>query len=497
MPFLNHLQIVQPLECDTLCVALDYDGCMDTHDARNLFIENMLDYLQQHRAYRYVRFFMGSLRQNIFIDYLNAALYRQKSTDTLNSCRILIDAFFRDFTTRLYETFSETERPSVSFEPILTGDIFYDLEPGSMLTKMSSDDYTSIYQQNKTLDAQIKSWRGGSITVASWVDGKGVDRTEPHPVLPSKLDIIYMIAHYVGRQQGPHRQFCVLFFDDKMDILTSAARFFEANRSLLPRTASFQGLEFNTQQTALGVTRMVTGSGRINIQYEIFLRALYALVKEPRNIEHIGGAFWDLELHRPRLGATLYLPTQKEVNSLVPPRRVQWAQKGVSLSLTETTSYRIIADRIPSQTAGEQKHTLYVYGLMVEDWVAVLRLAMLYLQSPKESSDLYRAINYLDYVFKQALSLDRTLAIHIGYLLACIYRDVFDLSRAMNYYQYMKFIETGALPVSALERDVYHLSINQHVLFANEYNRARVYFGVCGDRRGLDCHETNIDAPSL
>ena len=453
MPF-PHIIFNPPQNCRTLYILLDIDGCLCTKISRDIFIENLIDLLQTKRQYKKVIFSVASLRQNINIDYLNAETYREINNDILVSCKVLVDEFYIDFVNKLDIAFVYEEMPITEFEPLLTGDVYYDLEPGTTFTNMSTKKYTSIFNNKLSQTIEVRSWRIETMTLCAWEEGKiSYASKRAEFVLCSKIDILYMFFQHMARKLGPHNQFMVLFFDDRMDILNQAAHFLLNNKYLIPQTAYFQGVEFNTNLTGTKTTPIIQGQGRINPEYEIFMRSLPEIISDTRDYSTINKIFTAAEktliIHKSIVPSAL-----KKANlfsslsglhkvciddsMVIPSRLVNLSQVGVYAKEQPGIPYTINRFRLIGDTTKhkEHKHTLYVYGMMEHDPIAELRLAMLYFMDQKESIDILRALQLFKSVLNKSIDFDHVLSANISYLLACIYRDLFDRPRAVYYYEY-------------------------------------------------------------
>jgi len=210
----------------TLICSFDFDGCTDTQHARTYLIKYLKRHIIQYPALRRIVCMIGSLRQSVDIDNFNAEAYEYFHRKKV-SCSLLGLEFMDELKTRLRGYLAV----SIGFAPLLSGDIYNNLNVGD------------------TFDAMKKS-----IPVK---DSKPfVDHT--------KISLLYSQVHYMANQYERDESITYIFFDDQTKILDNLYTEFSSNSNLIPKNFTLKFVEFKSDRNLRCGEKHILGSGGMN-----------------------------------------------------------------------------------------------------------------------------------------------------------------------------------------------------------------------------------------
>lgn len=138
--FLAGLRPMSP-SIKTLVLSLDYDGCTDTKAARKKLIDCVCALLRERRHITQVKVLIGSARQSLYIDFMNALNHSSKRVpghEAYQSVRVLGEEFIQALQQAINATLPADNLPVVEFIPLLTGDVYNRLAPGTVFQRLNA-----------------------------------------------------------------------------------------------------------------------------------------------------------------------------------------------------------------------------------------------------------------------------------------------------------------------------------------------------------------------
>ncbi|MDF1647121.1 MAG: hypothetical protein P1U61_09160 [Legionellaceae bacterium] len=262
---------------ETLVLSIDFDACTDTENTRKQLLNRIVNFISEYPQYKQLIVCIGSARQSIWLDFFNAT---QKRQERYQSCCILGVRFIDELQTALGQDIT------VSFEPILTSDVYSELPLGTTFSFMKTTRYQTYHVEKEAVHIEAMNTQNMPVEMFNW-NGKRFNASKArltelssHDIF--KRDICYMQMHQVARRLGPSTRFSFILIDDKGDILAKLKSFFSQNKSLIPTTCMFkctQHAPYRNQDFRhihfSGISWM-QGAGEHNVAFEKTMQALRA-----------------------------------------------------------------------------------------------------------------------------------------------------------------------------------------------------------------------------
>jgi len=223
---------------EILILPLDFDGCTDSKEGREYLKKFILSFIQENPHYKKIILCIFSLRQSVWIDFVNAF---KNANFKYGSCSILAEDFFSE----LKEELALLDI-ALSFESILTHDVYNKLKPGSTFLAMNKINYRQCLQFRRPSNLVINNEEDTPVTMFAWT-GSRPDLSESKMAEHScqnkdKTDICYMFMHYFAKQLGSQR-YTILVIDDLVSVLSNAETYFASHAGLIPDTCLFHGIQ--------------------------------------------------------------------------------------------------------------------------------------------------------------------------------------------------------------------------------------------------------------
>lgn len=272
----------------TWALSIDFDGCTNTAEARARLIQRITDVVRRQPDLTTIDIYIGSYRQSVYADFHAAYIHNGiRGDNDYFSCKVLGQDFIDDLRRSLqtFETY-----PEVTFNPLLSGDIYNHLKDGTQFKIINQSDYAEWSQKIRSEKPGLSELTGRNqlketIRLFAFGDGiyHGADSRCSYET--SKTLLLYLQMHTMAiRQQQlhPNEKFIFSFFDDKCEILDNLVRFFAAHPELLPDNCSFQAMPFESRptETASHTTfPLIHGTGAINFTVANDLRTIAAALE--------------------------------------------------------------------------------------------------------------------------------------------------------------------------------------------------------------------------
>lgn len=307
-----------PAQVTTLALPLDFDGCTDNAMARARLIHYLCELLLKNRQVTCLNVFIGSLRQSLYLDFLNAVGHGFTGDTSYLSCNILGLEFMTQLRGALAVAFGAESPPSVIFQPVLSSDILNNLEIGTTFDQLSQE-----FNRDKSekINHLVKILKLKGIIAAKSPSQLGQYLAENYKTLNTYLDASLTpttvsvtnrdgscvnLLNILGVEYGPGNSlglqdilktttawfiaqymkasmadghYGVLYVDDRADILSSLTTFFDKYRELLPTQCYFHGLHFDDRDMARPVHAAnflapIQGTGLANPEYAAVLKKI-------------------------------------------------------------------------------------------------------------------------------------------------------------------------------------------------------------------------------
>lgn len=322
-----------PDDVTTLAVSFDFDGCTDDEEARRRWIVYLCELLRANRQIQHLKVFIGSLRQSVFIDVLNAVSKGLQGDLSYQSCKVLGVELIDQSRHAIAQAFGAAPPPTIEFIPLLNSDVLNQLEVGTTFHCLNQGTNTFLGEQLRFLvgvlqqegkiatdisleeiNARISTHHeafNAHLTSLGYThtdnhlpvrrrDGSEVSLLHSRGVLydpgtscsfedQMKTTTIWLQAQYLDATT--HNKYALLFSDDRADILASLTTFYKNNKSLLPERCYFHGLQFADYEGSdtlrpthnLRFLAPIQGTGLANPQYEAAFQKLVAVVPTCKN----------------------------------------------------------------------------------------------------------------------------------------------------------------------------------------------------------------------
>ncbi|MCH9755672.1 MAG: hypothetical protein K0U37_00565 [Gammaproteobacteria bacterium] len=308
--------MVKKLSVETLVLSVDFDGCSDTKYARNALIERIVAFVRG-TSYQNIIICIGSLRQSVWIDSLNAM--QNKPDEMYQSCCVLGLDFIEALRPYL------DERITLSFENILTYDVYHQLQFGTTFSFFQQADYRAYHTSKRPVSWMVDNTEKMPVEMLKWT-GTNYDLSEKKTQELSandttKKDIMYMQMHHFAQFLGDNTHFSFVLIDDKQPILKKLDQFFSDYAGLIPRTCFFKGMQHAPYERWLEPieTTWIRGCGVINSAFDVHLREMRMLaLKTPHEYEVIYAAALS-ELARKSVARVMVDAVNSQDRNISPP----------------------------------------------------------------------------------------------------------------------------------------------------------------------------------
>lgn len=210
-------------------ICLDFDGCTDKHYSQIEIIRHITSFYLKHPSIETIYVVIGSLRQSVRLDVVNAQRNSPHHRHQLLSCTTLYDQFL-PLLQQEFDKLDVAKTPAIQFCPFLTSDVYNHLPTGTTFQSMKhifSWNPQTIYGiRENSHEHHVQNQRGESINVLSTSSFKElVDCT--------KISIIYSQIHYFATHLIDGH-ILLQFYDDKESILNGLYEFYSASPHFIP-----------------------------------------------------------------------------------------------------------------------------------------------------------------------------------------------------------------------------------------------------------------------
>lgn len=322
-----------PADVTTLAVSFDFDGCTDDEAARRRWIAYLCELLQANRQIQHLKVFIGSLRQSVFIDVLNAVCKGLQGDLSYQSCKVLGVELIDQLRHAIAQAFGAAPQPTIEFIPLLNSDVLNQLEVGTTFHcfnhgyncflgeqlrflvgvlqqegKIATD--IPLEEINACISTHHEAFNAHLTTLGFTHadnhlpvrrrDGSEVSLLHSRGVCYDpgtscgfedhmKTTTIWLQTQYLDATT--HNKYALLFGDDRTDILASLTTFYKNNKSLLPERCYFHGLQSADYEGSdtlrpthdLDFLAPIQGTGLANPHYEAVFQKIVAVVPACKN----------------------------------------------------------------------------------------------------------------------------------------------------------------------------------------------------------------------
>lgn len=285
--FFRPIKIEPRTECtqNLLVLCLDFDGCLDDPESWTTFIlAYVLPHLDTEQELNEILVCIGSLRQSVALDILNARRNAEFNAGKLQTCAILGAEFCSQLKESIDNEYGAEREINVDFCPLLASDVYNQLFPGTTYEAMKSACYGSLEPKEEFV---VKNLHKKPISLLAPVHiAPGADGYSFECADVSKIMLLYMFVHHISVIRPFAKKMNFRFIDDRKDLIDGAGDFFSGNTETLPSFCSFQGLQFIAHRL-MDRTEIVAGTGFVNRSYAQDLWRVARMVDDPRNAAHV------------------------------------------------------------------------------------------------------------------------------------------------------------------------------------------------------------------
>ncbi len=236
--------------------SIDFDGCAHDDDSRESIIKHITHTCQSIRNLKKIILMIGSLRQSVYLDVLNAKM--NSTYPNYISCASIIE----HIEPRLKEIFPDIE---ISADTYLLFDSFQQLQHGTTFKGMQKLFAEINPQYIRDLDLHSNT----VLESACYHEESGTNLlTANHFADCSKISIIYAQFHHIATQH-PDKQVVMHFYDDKIGILSNLYNFYKKNLQWIPENISlhlFKQIAIKGHNP-VKATPTLLGDGPVNNDY--------------------------------------------------------------------------------------------------------------------------------------------------------------------------------------------------------------------------------------
>jgi len=222
-------------EMDILVTSIDFDGCADSQPLKEQIINNILHLVQRYPSIKQIIVLIGSLRQTLANDYLNAQNNAHGHGGELLSCLEIGTHFMEQLQDILSISTLDGPPPSIAFEPLMMSDLLNQFKVGTTYEALHV--FHNKLRTTKNLENFIVELPDESLwDLLSNSSQPHIKNTLEWPDT-SKVSTILAQMHYIARKylsQKIHFR----FYDDRVDILAPLYACF-AREKLVLQNVSF------------------------------------------------------------------------------------------------------------------------------------------------------------------------------------------------------------------------------------------------------------------
>lgn len=329
----------------TLVISLDFDGCSDRAFSQEAILNHIVESSKHIEDLTRIVLMIGSLRQSLFLDILNAR--NNSQYPNFISC------------TSLYEEFLPRVRESVVpsieiiFDTYLQCDSFNQLEPGTTFEVMRKTfkeiDHLHInnYEHEHEYFTEYVTTTNKSNDTINLLKAR-------HMADCSKISIIYAQLHRMASLY-PEDDIVMHFYDDKTTILGNLHHFYKNNSQWISEQLclSFYHQIANPEHSPTLIAEPLKGKGPTNQNYDTHLLQLAEIHRWDSTHEEYKGfattfrqIFPTIEIE-PEFTPTKINPTYHYQGPsyqtiFIPPRFGSYDEKMAHLSLVNNEALEIL-----------------------------------------------------------------------------------------------------------------------------------------------------------
>lgn len=254
-----------------LVLSVDFDGCSDNAHGRLKILTEVQAYLQHHPNIQKIVIIIGSLRQSLFLDKYTAIDYAAYHNSSLVSCKLIGESFLEDLRRSLPSNIH------ISFDPLLTSDIYNHLQAGTTFQAMQ----TYFSRDIKEVSHVVSNKHGELIDLLLYPQPTTKDlqlQGSRELIDFTKISIMYLQMQHMANLM-PEDSITFRFYDDREDIHRKLNSFFHTHPYSIPKNMTWNSVLNNSQDEELSTKTMLDvplkGEGPIESRYmEILLHLL-------------------------------------------------------------------------------------------------------------------------------------------------------------------------------------------------------------------------------
>lgn len=202
-----------------LVTSIDFDGCADTQERKQRIIDDILTLVARYQSLKRIVILIGSLRQSVACDYMNAKNNAGNHNGELLSCQEIGTDFFDNLANALSLCNHAKQAPIIQFEPLMISDILNGFDVGE------------TYEALHTFNEELKKTNYLNTFVLQLKNQSMLDllnnSREPHVKHclewydTSKVSTLLVQMHYIAKKYAhlTSKAIHFRFYDDRSDIL--------------------------------------------------------------------------------------------------------------------------------------------------------------------------------------------------------------------------------------------------------------------------------------
>ena len=150
---------------ELLVLNIDFDGCTDTPLARQKLADYIVSICLENPHYKEISIIIGSLRQSLLLDLINAHNNAYAHDGQLFSCAIILDEFYSILNVKLQKL--PHTPPKVNKINFLTYDLYNNLPIGTTFNSMQTKTYNQMFNPQNFDSLPIVDNQGENISKLS------------------------------------------------------------------------------------------------------------------------------------------------------------------------------------------------------------------------------------------------------------------------------------------------------------------------------------------
>lgn len=262
---------------DVFVASIDFDGCSDTQHGKQHIIDDVLKCVAQYPSIKHIAVIIGSLRQSLACDYMNAVNNAVHHGNILLSCH----GIGADLTDKLRSAVAAcedlSEKPTVEFDPFMMSDIFNYLEEGTTYKALHRF-HEKLRQGEKPKQFVIRSLDDNYVDLLGMSTHSKVTHSFEWND-KSKISTLITQMHHFAQKYTEKPKIHFRFYDDRLDILTTLNDYFKAGL-LIPSTVTFDSVQ-NDEYMLRVPFAPIQGVGEVISNYSAMLFELAMALPEP------------------------------------------------------------------------------------------------------------------------------------------------------------------------------------------------------------------------